>query len=159
MNTKKTKKGCLLAIFLAILLMVVFFLGLFFFLDRACTMHKVSVERFMLERVYFVLSKYREAHGRWPETIDEAAAQPGMPMTYGDDSIFNRPWLYYPDAKPGTKEVLAATPDVIRMYRFPFVGWQDAVLADGTFVDFRSSTVLPAKTEKAAPGTVKEKSR
>jgi hypothetical protein len=146
MNTKKSKSGCLRVIVLAILLTVLLCLGLFLglclFVDYGHTTHKASADRIMLERVYFVLSEYRETHGRWPETIEEAAKQPGMPMTYGADSIFHRPWLYYPNAKPGTKEVLAAVPDVIRMDCLPFVGWQDAVLADGTFVDFRSSRPL-----------------
>jgi hypothetical protein len=70
----------------------------------------------------------------------------------GVDAIFHRPWIYYPNAKPGTKEVLAAVPDVIRMYWLPFIGWQDAVLADGTYVDFRSSAALRASPEKKNEG-------
>ena len=103
-------------------------------------------DKFGLERIYSALSKYRETHGRWPATIEEADKLP--PTTYETDARFHRPWLYYPNAKPGTKEVLAAVPDVIRMDWLPFIGWQDAVLADGTFVDFRSSAVLPARTKK-----------
>jgi hypothetical protein len=147
MNTKESKRSCLRvivkAVLLGVLLIVGLFLGLCLFLDCGIARHKASADRIGLERVYFVLSKYRETHGRWPETIDEAAAQPDMPSAGGVDSIFHRPWLYYPNAKPGTKEVLAAVPDVIRMDWLPFIGWQDAVLADGTYVDFRSYRPAP----------------
>jgi hypothetical protein len=144
MNTKNSKRSCLriivIVVVLAVLLIVVLFLASCLFLDYADTMHKVSVNKIMLERFYSVLTEYREAHGQWPNSIGDATTVlPSMSSFTGVDSIFHRPWLYYPNAKPSSKEVLAAVPDVIRMHWLPFVGWQDAVLADGTFVDFRSS--------------------
>jgi hypothetical protein len=146
MNTKNTKKSyprvIVRALLLAVLLILGLWLSLVLSLDYGTTKHKASAERSDLKRVYSTLSTYRETHGRWPATIEEAARQPGMPIVYWQD-MFGQPWLYYPNAKPGTKEVLAATPDVIRMDWLPFVGWQDAVLADGTFVDFRSSPQIP----------------
>jgi hypothetical protein len=157
MNAKNSKKSCLgvivRAILVAVLIIGGLFLGWCLFWDLAHARHKAVAEKSMLERAYLVLSKYRETHGRWPTTIDEAASQPGMPIAAGVDSIFNRPWLYYPNAKPGTKEVLAAAPDVIRMDWLPFIGWQDAVLADGTYVDFRSSAAI------RAPAEIKEKTK
>jgi hypothetical protein len=144
MDAKNTKKSCLGLIVRAVLLAVLMILGLYLdlclLMDLATTRHKASADRIGLECVYSALSKYRETHGRWPETIEEATMQPGTPSIArgGSDSIFHRPWLYYPNAKPGTKEVLVAVPDVIRMKWLPFVGWQDAVLADGTCIDFRS---------------------
>jgi hypothetical protein len=154
MNTTKTKSGCLwmivLSVFLAAFMMVGLYAGFNLMVEYGCTTHKMTADRLMLERVYSVVSKYRETHGRWPATIEEAAKEPGTPMVYGADSIFHRPWLYYPNAKPGTKEVLAAVPDVIRMDWLPFIGWQDAILADGTIVDFRSSAALHARTEKGS---------
>ncbi len=152
---KNTKNSCLWLIVLAVLIAVGLYLGLCLFLDSGFTKHKAVADKLSLERVYFALSKYRETHGRWPATIDEAVAQPGMPIAAGVDSIFDRPWLYYPNAKPGTKEVLAAVPDVIRMHWLPFIGWQDAVLADGTYVDFRSSAALCARAEEENQGDKK----
>lgn len=149
MDTKNTVKtqSCLRivlwAIVLAILAIVGLYLALCLFMDLAVTLHKVEADKWGLDRVYFVVSKYRDTHGQWPATIEEAAKQPDMPMTYGGDAIFHRPWLYYPNAKPGTKKVLVAVPDVIRMKFLPFIGWQDAVLADGTSADFRSSRQGP----------------
>jgi hypothetical protein len=155
MDMTKTKSGCQRKIVLAVLLVVLIIaapiLGLCLFVDCGIARHKAVADRISLECVYSTLSKYRETHGRWPTTIEEAAKQPGTPsIVHRDDAIFNRPWLYYPNAKPDSKEVLAAVPDVIRMKWLPFVGWQDAVLADGTFVDFRSS---------AAAGSQKHDSR
>jgi hypothetical protein len=144
METTKTKSGCLrrtvLTVLVAVLIIGGPFLGWHLFWDLAHTRHKAVADKGRLGCVYSALSKYRETHGRWPETINEAAKEfDMMPVAAGEDSIFHRPWLYYPNAKPGTKDVLVAVPDVIRMKSLPFVGWQDAVLADGTFVDFRSS--------------------
>ena len=149
MDTTKTKNGCLRGVVLAVLIIVVLFLGLWLFLDCGVARHKAAADKSRLGCVYLALSKYREAHGRWPETINEAAKEfDMMPVAAGEDSIFHRPWLYYPNAKPGTKEVLVAVPDVIRMDWLPFVGWQDVVLADGTFVDFRSAGAQKAAIPK-----------
>lgn len=151
MNTKKTKDGCFRVIVLAVLMAVLLIAGLFvgfnLLVEYRCRAHEMTVDKLLLEDVYFILSKYRETNGRWPETIDDAAKQPDMPMVLRVDSVFHRPWLYYPTAKPGSKEVLAAVPDVIRIHWLPFIGWQDAVLADGTFADFRSSAALHVRTK------------
>jgi hypothetical protein len=140
MNVKNAKSGCLRwAVLLAVLVIGGLCLGFFLCGDYAVASHKVEADKHTLEGIYSTLSKYRETYGRWPASIEEAVDQVGrLGLVSSADGVFHRPWLYYPDAKPGTKEVLAAVPDVIRMKWLPFIGWQDAVLADGTYVDFRS---------------------
>jgi hypothetical protein len=154
---KRIIKDFLRAIIIVVLLLAGLCLCVGLLMDRADTAHKMTADKLMLERVYFALCKYREAHGQWPDTIREAIQQMGNTAIVEGDAIFDSPWLYYPDAKPGTKEVLVAVPGVIRMQLLPFIGWQDAVLADGTFADFRNSMVPPARTEKHAAGTGKDK--
>jgi hypothetical protein len=155
MNTMNTKNSCLRLIVPAVLIIVGLFLGWFLVCDFAHTRHKAAADKIILKRVYSVLTKYREAHGRWPENIVEAAKELKLPGVDRVDPILERPWLYYPNAKPGTKEVLAAVPDVIRMDWLPFIGWQDAVLADGTYVDFCSFAALRARAEKENEGDKK----
>jgi len=151
-----TKNSCLRVIVLAILMVIGLYLGWCLLGDLANTRRNAGGGKVELERFYSVLSEYRGARGRWPETIGEATTVlPSKSSFTGVDPIFHRPWLYYPNAKPGTKEVLAAVPDVIRMEWLPFIGWQDAVLADGTYVDFRSSAALRARTEKGNQGDKK----
>ena len=92
--------------------------------------------------VYNDLCNYRERHGRWPQNLVEAAkekgAHSGLDGGEVTDLVSRRPFLYYPDAKPGTHAVLFAQPEPHRIGLWPFVMTERlGIRADGRFVDIQ----------------------
>ena len=69
---------------------------------------------------YKAICKYREKSGRWPDRLDQAPIfKDYVPST--SDPIFHKPWLYFPNAKPGTRDILLAWPEPLEMGVWPIV--------------------------------------
>ena len=56
--------------------------------------------------MYKLICEYREKHGRWPERLDQTRLHGRFPPP-SSDPISGKPWLYFPNAKPGTRKFSA----------------------------------------------------
>jgi hypothetical protein len=87
--------------------------------------------------VYRRLHEYYEKNGRWPESLSVVMGETGIDLTS------NLPLLYFPDAKPGTEEILIAQPQPFKVGLWPFVEMKRrGVRADGELVDVPSDERL-----------------
>jgi len=102
------------------------------------------VQGFLDERMmqaFDELSAYRKKNGKWPATLDEAAGQ-GFLFFDPKERVSDRPYLYNPEAKPGTKEILIAQPVPFEIEFWPFKEtWQTGAAADGTVVNLGADGV------------------
>ena len=126
-------------IFLAALIAIALVYTLKFCGGEAGAMHTQSARGVRLACLYRGLCAYRERNGRWPQTLREAVDERGSSLRETDilDPILpNRPLIYYPDAKPGTKAILVERPEPLEVGLWPFiVTHRRAIRADGRLVD------------------------
>ena len=135
MNVKKVATRVIVGVLLAIALVyTIKFLG-----GEAGAAHTQSTRGVHLAHLHRSLCAYRESNGRWPQSLREAVDQPGSSLREADilDPILpHHPLIYYPDAKPGTKAILAAQPEPLEVGLWPFiVTHRRAIRADGRLVD------------------------
>ena len=101
-------------------------------------MHQRSARALALAVIYRDLCSYRETNGKWPQSLEEAAKRQGSFSSeqYIFDPISHQPFLYFRDAEPGTKMILLAEPEPLKMGLWPLTVMQRrGVQADGEFVD------------------------
>ena len=110
MNVKKTAPRFFLGVLLAIGLCGYTFA---FVGHWGVAGHMQGIVAGRMQTLYVGLCKCREKKGQWPRSLMEAVKYPeaGLAEGYDLDAITERPLLYYPDAKPGTKAILIAQPE------------------------------------------------
>ncbi len=92
----------------------------------------LSVENMM--DTYDRAREYRDKTGRWPESLSVVVGETVIDLTS------SLPFLYFPDAKPGTEEILLAQPQPFKVGLWPFDEmWRKGVRVDGELVDVRGN--------------------
>ena len=137
MSVKNTATRTLLGVILVIAL------AYYAFLVFGCWTNDEHIQAAAVVKMLHVgeaLCEYREMNGRWPKDLMEAAKQQRSFIGGGDilGTTTQRPYLYFPDAEPGTRAILLAQPGPHRIGLWPFV-WTErlGIRADGRFVDIR----------------------
>ena len=125
--------------FLAIAVAIYAFL---LFGDYTSFAHKGGATCSEMRYVFKALCDDRGKNGRWPGRLDAVQLNKdweahGRCECYTTDPIFDEPWLYYPDAKPGTRDILLAQAETLDMKLWPFSLWHHRFVlrADGEWDD------------------------
>ncbi len=140
MNVKKLSKTVTGIFLVGLVAIALAWYALDLFVHCAVAGHVQGMAASNMVHVYKDLCKYRERNRRWPKSLPDAVKEKEASIGEGDivDRVSDRPLLYYPDAKPGTKALLLAQPEPLEIGLWPFVTTERlGIRADGKFVNVK----------------------